>query len=423
VQQVPATAWLIDVRSGTKTTLFESHEEAVWYTAFDNTDHQAVIGIRSFKQERMTEAVRFSLDGRELGREPWLGEGPWDLRSWSWEPGKPLCLAASDGAEVYGQFYPGVSCGSISRDGRWMIYDTNSRDIEGSGRFFDRWVVDLASGARKQMLSDARQCQGDSFYGAQWSPSSEYVFFADCAERGRTFVGHASSGRTRQIGTGIPNIEQMPAWSPVEDRLVYRGEGGAVVIEDVASLAAIQVPELKWQASFDSMGRYVYSPSELSPPKDSPGSVTTTIYDIAAGQVAATLPGYPAYTRMLPFVPVKGTEGGFVAALEGPPGCDGTAVYLGVRLVTCVANAGGPTISPDGSMVALARKTGVTGPGEFPGGGSISLTIFDIVVVDVATGIERVVAQNALGQDLSLPLLWNAAGTHILVRWPFVFGI
>jgi hypothetical protein len=209
----------------------------------------------------------------------------------------------------------------------------------------------------------------------------------------------------------------------MEDRLVYSGEQGVVVIEEVESGVEVQVPELKWQASFDSTGRYVYSPSEPSPSKDSPGSVTTTIYDIAAGRVAATLPGYPAYTRMVPFVPVGGTDEGFVAALEGPPGCNGTAIYADSRLVTCVADAVGPTVSPDGSIVALARKTGTTGRADFPGGGSQRLTVFDIVVVDAATGAERVVAKGALGQDLSLPLIWNADSTHILVRWPFVFGI
>jgi hypothetical protein len=420
---VPATAWLIDVRSGARTTLFESHEDAVWYTGFDNSAHHAIIGIRSFKEERMTEAVRFNLDGREVGREPWLGEGPWDLRSWSWAPSRPICRARDGGAEVYSQFHGSVACGPISPDGRWMIYATNYRDVEGAGRFFERWVVDLASGARQQLQTDARQCQGDSFDGAQWSPSGEYVFFADCASGGRTFVSHAISGRTRQIGTGIPNVQLMPAWSPVEDLLVYRGDGGVVVVENVESGAITYVPDLTWQASFDSTGRYVYSPSQPSPQKDSPGSITTTVYDIAAGRVVATLLGYPAYSRMVPFVPVAGREGSFVAALEDAPNCEGTAIYSGSSLVTCVANAGWPTISPDGTRVALARKTGETGLAEFPGGGSSSLTIFDIVVVDVGTGAERVLASDAVGMDFALPSTWNADSTHIVVRWPFVFGI
>jgi hypothetical protein len=318
----------------------------------------------------------------------------------------------------------------MSPDGRSMLFRTN----ETSGPTFptwDQWAIDLQTDRRIELQTGLQQCQGDSFFPVGWSPSGRYVYYGDCAEngrtsgqtRGRTFLSDVETGRTRQIASGLPTFDSWPAWSPVEDKLLYRGDGGDVVLEDVSQEQWAVLLDVKWMASFDPSGRYVYSPSTNSTPKEPTGTEITTVYDVEAGRVVATLPGLPAYSRHVPFVPVAGTGDGFVAALEYAPGCDGTAVYSGTRQVTCVAGAAWPTISPDGALVALARKTGMTGPVEYPGGGSVSMTVFDVVIVYVATGVERVVAKGALGSDLALPSIWNAESTHILVRWPFWFGI
>jgi hypothetical protein len=423
-QRVPATAWLIDVRSASVTTLFESHEDAVWYGAFDEAG-QAVIGIYDLQEHRMREAVRFALDGSEAGREPWA-DGPLSLltRLLGWTPGSPFCRNVDGGAEVGGRFHAEVSCGQSSPDGRWLVYATGGRDIEGVGHFYDRWLLDLATGARQQLQAGLRQCQGDSFFGPQWSSTGAYVFFGDCAEDGRVFVSDIAAGRTRQVASGIPSLRLMPDWSQASDKLLVPGAGGLTVIENLTAGESAVLDDVPWPAKFDPTGRYVYSPAFDSVPSLRTAEPRTAIYDVAEGRVVAGLPGVPPYENTyLAFVPVMRTASGFAAALERAPGCDGTAIYSNSALVACVRGAVGPTFSPDGSKVALARQSGQTGRVDFPGGGDASLIRYDILIVDAATGAERVVARDALAiNPYPQPSVWNAASTHILVRWPFLFA-
>ena len=81
-----------------------------------------------------------------------------------------------------------------------------------------------------------------------------------------------------------------------------------------------------------------------------------------------------------------------------------------------------PVLSPDASKVALARKTGQTGPVNTPSLQALSLDVYEIVVVDVATGAEQVVARDALGLEIAPLMAWNAEGTHLLITWPANYG-
>jgi hypothetical protein len=84
----------------------------------------------------------------------------------------------------------------------------------------------------------------------------------------------------------------------------------------------------------------------------------------------------------------------------------------------------GASVSPDGRYVGFARATGYTGQVQYPGGGSVALVLYDIVLHELATGIERIVGSNAISSDLVPPVLvWNDAATHLLVRWPLHPGL
>jgi hypothetical protein len=201
----------------------------------------------------------------------------------------------------------------------------------------------------------------------------------------------------------------------VRDQLVYASGQGLTIFEDVATGTTAELKDLPWPARFDASGRYLYTPSYGSAPRGQP-LTSTTIFDVQNRRVAATLPGVPPYQNLyLDFVPVTGTLGGFAAALQGAPGCDGTALYADSRLVKCIVGGVGPSFSPNGRWLALARRTG--------GDVDYGRAIYDILLVDAATGAERVLASGAVGHNpYPLPSLWNATSTHLLVCWPFAYG-
>lgn len=143
---------------------------------------------------------------------------------------------------------------------------------------------------------------------------------------------------------------------------------------------------------------------------------------VATSQTVAVLGGAPSRERLWQGGPaVVDATSGVVAALEDAPGCAGTALYRGTTLVSRVKGATGAELAPDGSMVAFARRVGETGTVQSPGIESASMTRYDILLVESATGTERVVAHDAIS-SATPSLQWNKAGTHLLVRWPSWFG-
>ncbi len=116
------------------------------------------------------------------------------------------------------------------------------------------------------------------------------------------------------------------------------------------------------------------------------------------------------------------SEHGIVVALEHAETCFGTTVYLGGRQIACFADAFGAQISPDGSRIALARHTGVTGEIKFFGSGADILKRYEIVIFDVGSGIESVVMKDALGEQPP-EFTWNSISSHLLVRWPVRSGL
>jgi hypothetical protein len=203
---------------------------------------------------------------------------------------------------------------------------------------------------------------------------------------------------------------------------VYAATDGSTVLEDLGAGTVRQLTGIPWPARFDATGTLLFT----TPGRNDPNE--TRIYQATTGVRLATLPGNPAvqvpYGNLaLRYVPVSAVKGGFLAALGNAPGCAGTAVYSGNALLTCATEAYGPAISPDGASVALSRRVGASGPVQGPGFGSISMDIYDIILVDVATGAETVLASGALGGNpYPTPAFWNDDGTHLLVTLPMLYG-
>src|SRR5690606_24956428 len=115
------------------------------------------------------------------------------------------------------------------------------------------------------------------------------------------------------------------------------------------------------------------------------------------GVVLAELPGAPSWINLWnERAPLVATDSdSFVAALEGGADCSGVTVYANGPGSTgwCIAGGIAPVVAPDGRFVAvpIEREHGIFaryGAGEY---GGVSLTRYDVALVEVATGDMTVV--------------------------------
>lgn len=403
--EVPSTAVLIDVRTGTAKTLYRDSKQAAYSATFEGDD--VLINAGQF--------LRFHLDG---------------TRSTSTPTPRDFCRNLNGAAEVGGRTYPGVSCGSISPDRRWMTYTVQNGEVEvGTGgyrvRLDDMWAVDLQTGATRRLQSGLIDCGGcDARYGPRWSSSSRYVAYAEFGGQARRFLSDLTTGTTRQIANGN-EITDAPVWAPSSDLLVYSttSHGTGARFEDLAAGTARDLG-VAWPVRFDTRGLYLYSPAWASAPKSGPSTVSTTVIEVTTGDILGVLSGAPPpgflWTRA---TAVTRTGDGYVAVLQQAGPCAGTAIYRqGVTQPRCIAGGAQGQSAPDGSRVAVARETGHVGPIHGSGFSSMSMPRYDIDVVDVASGNSRTVVTGAISFIPPL-MLWNAAGTHLLVLWPQAGGL
>jgi len=94
----------------------------------------------------------------------------------------------------------------------------------------------------------------------------------------------------------------------------------------------------------------------------------------------------------------------------------------GVAAARCISSGAEGRVSPDGSLVAVALDDGPTGPVYGPGFQAVSMDEYSVVLVPIAGGPMRVVVTGALSFGAPL-MLWNDAGTHLLVMWPYSVGL
>jgi hypothetical protein len=397
---LPSQAWLVDVRDGSVTPIFEDPaDDVIRYAGFDSG--QAVLGIYDDEAEDFRlDLHRYELDGSLAGSAAWPTFAASNPITY-WLPGDPICSPTEGGVEVDGDFFPEVDCGPISPDGRWMIYrvDRSPPDAGYDEITWDEWLVNLEAGEPAELQTGLKLCLGDSFFSPVWSPNGRYVFFGDCADGGRIFLGDTAEDTARVIVHDLPTYRNMPDWSRSRDLIVYLGGSGSTVLEDLDSGPPVDLG-LPWPARFDTSGRYVYAAA----PGDQGTEPETVIFDTET-LVSTTLPGEALY-RQWPVrqTSVAGTDNGYVAALSGQLYCSGMTIYVDGSPLGCIVDAAAPSFSPDGRYVAL-----ITGD--------------KLTVVDVATG-EQQVFLSGLRSDIPYPIpsSWSDDGSHILVRSPFEYG-
>jgi hypothetical protein len=380
--EVPGVIWLIDVAAATVVTLDADPEHSVANAWFDDETGTAVYDHITAGQ---VISVRTELDGTEIERVDYIQPpfaGPPQTR---WKLDR-------------------VGAGEIGRDG--AVFGLS-----------DLWVEDTRTGARTLLASGLWQCtQCDAFSSPEWSPSGRYVTYREHGGDGRVFVSDVQAGTTREIT--VDRVDRDPQWSPAADLLIRPSLDGVTLLEDVSAGTQTALVDMPWPASFDPTGAYLYSLALGSETAIANGTTGEPITSLAGAAVYDALNDRQPWPFAPDSHPVVGTANGFVAAVGGVASCRGTLLYVNEAPLSCAEGAGSAVFSPDGSQVILARKTGETGRVEAPTIQAIGLDIYEVLVVDMTTGDERVLAQGALGFGTAPRVVWNAAGTHILVSWP-----
>lgn len=406
--EVASTVQLIDVGTGTARTLYQGVAQRAGSAAFEDDEVVVFAGEQS---------LRFRLDG-----SPVIGS-PRPERS---------CREANGTAEVGGRSYAGVRCGSISPDGRSMAYMVQTGEVAVGASGYrvpqhDMWAVNLDTGATTRLQAGLVHCGGcDARYGPRWSPSSRYVAYAEFGGSGRRFLSDLSTGTTRQIAAGN-EVSDAPEWSPRGDLIAYStaAHGTGARLEELAAGASRELT-VAWPVRFDAGGSYLYSPAWAAVPKSGTPAVTTTITEVTTGKTLGTLPGAPPadflWTGATAVTRSAGSNG-YLAVLQQAPSCAGTAIYAeGASEPRCIAGGAQGQSTPDGLRVAIARDVGQVGPVHGPGFSAQSLPRYDIDVVNLVGGGGRTVVASAASFAPPL-MLWNAAGTHLLVLWPHAVGL
>lgn len=286
------------------------------------------------------------------------------------------------------------------------------------------WLLDVASGELTLLTGEVRSCGGcDGVFGGAWSPSGRYLMHAETYSGpggSRIFLTDVETGETRLLadepttGQRLNQAGNAPSWAPGEDTVLLPAASGGSVIESVPSGDTRAFPELAWPARFDASGNYVYSGADD----------LTVIADAASGDILETWDGVPA-VRTWEGVGTKPET--VIATPDGPAAIltDSRPGYIGIVVrhpalpgdVAAFEDAArGAVWSRDGERVALARRR-PTVPGQPPDD-------WEVAVLDVRTGGLAVLATLDAGLGPVPPkIIWNEAGTRLLVQWPGPSGI
>jgi hypothetical protein len=403
---VPSRVWLVEPTTGSVRTLYESADQLASHARFDGTVVEVSAGLGT---------PRFNFDGSTAGPAATTSR----------------CSAPGGVVTIHGRAYPGVdACGSFSPDGNSMLFQKDAGDVQLPAGFsvssWDQWVLELATGETTELQRGLVHCGGcDGKYGPRWSPTSRYVAYAELGGDLRRFLSEVGTGSTRQIGSGS-DVTLAPAWHPTEDRIIYSQAAelsGPAMYEDLTSGSTQRSP-LPWPVAFDASGQYLYSPAWGPSPKADAGM--TTIIDAGSFDTVADLPG--AAPEWLMWRNDAGAvvvgAGGPVAALQGAPGCSGTAVYAGSATARCVEGGRFGAPNADGTYVAVATLVGTVGHVKGPGFESITMARYRIELMDVRTGDVETLIPEVISWDYQAPIIgWNEGGTHFVVVAPAATGL
>ena len=398
-----ATVWLIDLESEVVTTIVEDDDDRPFAAEFSESGD---ILVRYWIDRAPVDRI-YAPSGALLDET---------------EP-EPRCTEADIGAQIDGQILLGASCGSFSPDGRLMTY----RVVTDEQLSWDQWLVDLENGVQRLLHADLHDCGGCDFrFGPGWSPSSRYLVLPDLTSQ--VFLIDTLTGASTDIALDdrATQLSSAPQWSPLRDQLVRPGPDGTTILQNLEAGTALELTDVPWPAAFDPTGTYVYSPAWAVSSDVGPHQ-RTTVAEVATGEVVGGRVGTPSSERIwgVGGDPIVAAGGNFVAALENSEDCPGGTLIFdpGLPAATCVEDARAAVLSPDASLVALARETGRTGPVSGPGfSTSEGLLTFEIIVFDRSTKEVTVVAEG-VADHVFPAIIWNEAGTRLLIRWPNPFGI
>ncbi len=98
----------------------------------------------------------------------------------------------------------------VSPDGKWVAYGVTSADLKQNAYVTRLWVVDAASGARRQLTSGDR-----SATGYRWSPDSKWIAFSSDRAGGRpqAFAIRPDGGEAVQLTDAEAGVQGF-AWAP-----------------------------------------------------------------------------------------------------------------------------------------------------------------------------------------------------------------
>ena len=402
--------WLLDAESGGVVTLLEDHEEEDYWGGFDSAGERVYV----WSSRPGGEEAGFDLAGNEVSRGP----AP-EVR--------PLCQP-NQTVIVQGQSVPRCEdrtgwapfpspgaprqyyiFDTPSPDGRWDVYEPATglpTQTPASGDSYDLWAVNLQTGERGRIFQSLYRCGGcDGDVETGWSPSGRYYVHVERGPDGRVllvdFTARSVSDITWRTEFGFTGT----AWSPVADVLLRTAGPDALAITDLTAGTEHIVPGATWGSGFDASGRHVYA---WGTPEDA-----LVVVEVASGDVLRRFAGERENSDG---APMAVTPLGIVAVMGYHRGeaCEGTSVRLDAREVACVEGGDWAAIAPDGSKVAVARRTGAaqqTTPAPY-----------DVVLVDLASGSQTVVADGAVS-GYPPKLTWNAASTHLLIEWPVYRGL
>lgn len=389
--EVTHALWLVDAATAEVTVLLESphpfggeHFEGDTVTVFASGAH------------------RFALDGTELPAPD------------------PVCRGTPEGSEVGGRSYEGIQCGEVSPDGRYVAYQTYP-GLASDDLTYEYGFIDLATGEQHVVRDDLQHCGGcDSAHASLWSPSGRYYLLAEIGQERRFFIADPATGGDRPLG--YSGNSWSAEWAPNEDVVALSSEVGTRLVDAAGGHEAEY--ELPRPAIWDPSGAYLFAPSRSEAP-------ATRVLDVARGEVH-DLPGQTPSThgwgngRAVAGVP----GGGFTAALASPPNCDGVQVTSPLAPPRCIEGSRAAAVSPGGTRVAITRQAGEVVAGREATRPSANYVPYELVILDVATGVTVVAPEPLLGYAPGLGIMgfppeitWNDAGTHLLVRWPSSFGV
>ncbi|MFL5472225.1 MAG: protein kinase domain-containing protein [Gemmatimonadales bacterium] len=157
--------------------------------------------------------ISLSADGRRLA----YGDLAIESSAWSIPVPAHLPVAPSSATQLtHGSQF--VETTRLSRDGRWLYYDS---DLSGN---MDLYRMALPPGAPERLTSDS----SDDFWPAPSPDGREVVFHSWRAGSRDIWVMPLDGGPLQQV-TSSPTQEAMPAWAPDGNRLawaIFTGQGG-----------------------------------------------------------------------------------------------------------------------------------------------------------------------------------------------------